>query len=245
MAAGAYVGYPMLRPSPDEGADGSTAPIEPIPVEPTPTPAPVAVIESTPAAVRERALERYLTATQGALRDLPDVPPVWLTGEYLATPSAYPDVLDVWQTYLSMVRSVRQEGPGRYRTAYEEALDDAAVMGDDRPDRLARGIEAFSATAALGEQHFERVEALASAAIQSHSALLEAEGLILFDPAMGGEGRGGLGVGVSGRDADSAQLLDQILGLLSDRLEAEGLGPRTGANVREWVWDGFLNAVAR
>ena len=31
--------------------------------------------------------------------------------------------------------------------------------------------------------------------------------------------------------------------VLSECLEAEGAGPNEGVNVREWVWDGFLDVV--
>ena len=38
---------------------------------------------------------------------------------------------------------------------------------------------------------------------------------------------------------------DQVSDLLSATLDADGLGPRTGTNVRAWVWDGFLDAATR
>ena len=48
---------------------------------------------------------------------------------------------------------------------------------------------------------------------------------------------------MSGRDDDSSLLLQQVSDLLSDVLDADGLGPGSGENVRAWVWDGFLDAV--
>jgi len=91
--------------------------------------------------------------------------------------------------------------------------------------------------------HYDRVEALATAAIQSHNALMDAEGLILFDASGNSGVSGGVGAGASGRDADSQLLLDQVLELINATLDADGLGPRSGQNVRQWVWDGLLDAV--
>lgn len=85
---------------------------------------------------------------------------------------------------------------------------------------------------------------MATAAIRSHGALLGAEGLILFD-ATGATGyQSGIGRGAFGRDADAQLLLGQVIDLLSATLSAEGFGPVDGANVRAWVWDGFLEAIA-
>ncbi|MDA0329901.1 MAG: hypothetical protein O2958_12950 [Gemmatimonadetes bacterium] len=151
---------------------------------------------------------------------------------------------DVWQSYLATIRSVRAGDERRYATAYEAALDDAAVDGEVRVTRLNAALANFSSGAALRSAHYDRVEALATAAIQSHNALVEAEGLFIFDATGTSGGRGSLGRGVSGRDADSQLLLDQVLSLLSGALEAGGLGPREGSNVRSWVWDGLLGAVA-
>jgi hypothetical protein len=243
LGAGAYFGYPLLRDAPVD-AGGDTVPGA-LPVDPVPPPVRAPVIESTPTAVRERALERFLTATQTALRDLPNVPTEWGEGRYFSAPSDFPEVLDVWQTYLSMIRSVRQGDAARYRAAYESALDDAGITGDARVERLSQGFAAFAGAQALGVAHFDRVEALASAAIQTHSALLEAEGLILFDPGGTAGAQEGLGRGAYGRDPDSQQLLDQVLAVLSERLDADGFGPRSGSNVREWVWNGFLDAFTR
>jgi hypothetical protein len=157
-------------------------------------------------------------------------------------PTEYPEVVDVWQSYVATIRAVRAGDRERYRLAYEAALDDAALEGEARVARLAGALQDFDASREWREAHFGRVEALATAAIQSHNALVEAEGLILYDP---GSGSAGLGAGSTARDADAQLLLDQVLDLLTSTLDAGGLGPREGARVREWVWDGFLDAVAR
>ena len=203
------------------------------------------VIPATPAAVRERARERYLASTQAGFRDLEPVPEIWPEGPYLSVPTDHPGVVDVWQQYRATIRDVRASDEERYRTAYEAALDDAGIEGEEREERLTAAMAAFRDSAPAREAHFDRVEALATAAIQSHDALVEAEGLILWD-ATGSTGPGsGIGQGVSGRDAESQLLLDQVVELLTAALDADGEGPGAPENVREWVWDGFLDAATR
>ncbi|NNM34124.1 MAG: hypothetical protein HKO53_13705 [Gemmatimonadetes bacterium] len=262
LVGGGYAGYSLWSaesepdlPEPDvpqatlPGADPVESEPEPEPVvtepEPEPEPTPEAVIPDTPAAVRERAQERYLAATQTELRSLQPIPEIWPEGPYLTVPSDHPEVVDVWQDYRATIREVRQADADRYRAAFEAALDDAAVTGDARQARLASGMEEFGSSEELRAAHFDRVEALATAAIQSHNALVEAEGLILFD-ATGSTGRAsGIGAGTSGRNAEAQLLLDQVIELLEDALDADGEGPGSGENVREWVWGGFLDAITR
>jgi hypothetical protein len=245
LGVGGFLGLRMAQGDDEAEPEPSETPVEAIPVEsePEPEPTPEPVIARTEGAVRERAQERFLTATQNAFRDLPSVPDAWPGGAYLALPSAYPEVLDTWQAYLVTARRVRADDGARYAAAYEAALDDAVIEGDERNTRLEAALVEFEASAAARAAHFDRVEALASAAIQSHNALVEAEGLLIYDGSGDDVAAGPIGAGVSARDEDSAVLLEQVVELLTATLEAEGLGPRSGENVRAWVWDGFLNTV--
>ena len=255
VAGGGYVGYRALSaepvsevPDPDgplATAPGDSTDPQPEAIEPEPEPTPEAVIPDTPGAVRERAQERYLAATQTALRTLQSIPEAWPEGPYLTVPSDHPEVVDVWQDYRATIQQVRQVDVERYRTAYEAALDDAAVVGEDRAERLQRAMDEFGVSQELRDAHFDRVEALATAAIQSHNALVEAEGLILFD-ATGSTGRpSGIGAGTSARNAEAQLLLDQVIELLEGALDADGDGPGSGENVREWGGDVFLAAISR
>lgn len=228
---------PALAPVPD-------VPVDPIVVESEPEPTREPVIARTSAAVAERARERFLTATQAELRELGSIPAAWPGGTYLALPSGAPEVLDVWQSYLTAIRRVRASDADRYRGAYEAALDDAVIEGEERGPRLEAALADFEASREPREAHYDRVEALASAAIQTHNALLDVEGLLIFNGSGEGVAAGPIGLGVTARDEDSELLLRQVVELLTATLEAEGLGPRTGDNVRAWVWDGFLDAAA-
>ena len=117
------------------------------------------------------------------------------------------------------------------------------MQGEVRTIRLDAAAADFDADAEERDGHWNRVEALAVAAIQSHDALVGAEGLILFD-GTGATGRtGGIGAGTSGRNTDAQLLLDQVAELMGRVLSADGLGPGEGRNVREWVWGGFLDVV--
>lgn len=250
FGGGAYAAYTLLTPPESEPVSSETegepeVAVDPASLEPVPEPTPPArepVIAATETAVRERASERFLTATQSALRDLQPVPDAWASGPYLVVPTDHPEVVDVWQSYLATVRRVRAGEPERYRAAYLAALDDAAVEGEARDERIATAMMNFTASAQVRSAHWDRVETLATAALQSHNALVEAEGLLLHDA---GATADSLGAGVSGRDADAQRLLRQVVELLSSRLDADGLGPGDGGRVREWVWDGFLDAVTR
>jgi hypothetical protein len=240
LGGGGYAGYrTFVTPSEAPPTDS----VVPIVVETPPEPEPEPEIASTVAAVRERAQERLLTATQNELRDLPPIPEAWPFGGYLSMPSEHHGVLETWEIYLATIRQVRSGDSSRYRDAYESALDDALIPEDARPERRDAAMRAFAQSAEQRAAHFDRVEALATAAIQSHNALVEAEGLILFEQGGSAGGRDGLGAGAYGRDADAELLLSQVLDLLGTTLDAEGLGPGDGASVREWVWDGFLDAV--
>ena len=215
-------------------------PIDTVAPEPPP---PAPVIASTEDAVRERAQERFLTFTQTLVRDLQPIPDVWLQGAYFALPSDYAEIRNVWESYLTIIREVRLGDQDRYRAAYELALDDAAVQGEARTSRLDAAAADFAADAGERDAHWNRVEALAVAAIQSHDALVGAEGLILFDGTGATGPVGAIGAGASGRDTDAQLLLDQVADLMDRVLSADGLGPDEGRNVREWVWGGFLDVV--
>ena len=248
VGAGGYFGLQYMGAATVEGDDSfepdDTVEAMPVPNPTPPPPRPQPVIATSEAAVRERAQERFLTATQSLFRGLQPIPDGWPLGGYLSVPSDHAAVLDVWQDYLATVRRVRAADDDRYETAYESALNDAAIEGDARNARLGVALRAFEASAARRDAHYDRVEALATAAIQSHNALLEAEGLVLFDPTRATGATSGIGRGTYGRDADSQLLLDQVLDLLTATLDADGLGPGEASNVRSWVWDGLLGAVA-
>jgi len=246
LAGGGWFGLQLGRQDVEDPSPAPELPVEAIPVEPAPEPEPTRgpVIARTPAAVRERARERFLTATQAELRALGPIPESWPGGSYLALPSASPEVLDSWQAYLTTIRRVRAADVARYRAAYVTALDDAVIEGDEREVRLASAMVEFETSAEARNAHYDRVESLASAAIQSHNALLDVEGLLIFSGSGEGVAPGPIGAGVTARDEDSELLPRQVAELLTTTLEADGLGPGSGDNVRAWVWDGFLDAAA-
>jgi len=251
VGTAAYFGYHTWGATGETEADQTVpeqaAPVEALPVAPEPEPEPTRapVIAQTEAAIRERAQERFLTLTQNALRDLPPIPEVWATGVYFSIPSDHPEVLATWEQYLTTTRAVRAADASRYAEAYDRALDDAAIATGDRDERREAAIAEFGASESARSAHYDRVEALASAAIRSHEALVESEGLILYEPGSGSAGGSGMGAGVYGRDSEADLLLAQVVELLTASLDGEGLGPGDGANVRSWVWDGFLDAATR
>ncbi len=250
VAGGVAGGVALAGRAVDEGpaAPPSDASREAIPVEPRPGAPPAArepAIPSTEAAVRERAQERFLSATRAELRDLPPIPDAWPRADYLTLPSAHPEVAGVFQAYLDVVRALRAEDEGRYRAAYEAALEDAGMGGDDAVARLEFAMLDFAGTAEERSAHYGRVERLASAAIGSHQALLDVEGLLVPGAPTDAANPSAIGAGVAGRDADSQFLLEDVAALLGEALDGGGAGARTPENVRAWIWDGLLDAVTR
>lgn len=233
VVAGVYLGPELLAP----GAGSEAEDI----VEPPPPPP---AIPATDEALRSRAQERFLSSTQAALRGLDAVPDSWLRGPYLAAPSDYPQVRTVWEEYLTIIRDVRAADDERYRQAYLRALDDARVEGSARTLRMSGAMSAFQATAALRQAHYDRVERLATAALQGHDALIAAEGTIAYQPATGPALSEDPVIEAVGRSPEAQTLLNQVLDLILTELHGEG-GPEESGNVREWVWDGLLDAVTR
>jgi hypothetical protein len=237
--AGWYFGADVIRL-----AIAAASVDEPVPVEAPVGPEPI--IAATDEAVGTRANERFLSTTQPLLAGLPSIPAVWMEPEYLVLPSDFPDLPAAWARYLDTVRSVRAGDRERYRRALERALDDAGVQEpEERAERLGRGLASFQPRAAELERHWDRAEALATAALQSHEALLGVEGVIRYDPSRATGIQSGLGRGTSGRTGEAESLLRQAVDLVEQRLASDGLGPRERANVREWVWDGVLDAMSR
>lgn len=235
LALGVYFGPGLLAPTAGEGEAGAPDSIA-LP------PPPSALIPDTEEALRARARERFLTSTQALLRNLPPIPDVWLHGAYLAAPSDYPPVREVWEQYLTTIRDVRAGDDDRYRAAYLRALDDARIEGSARTLRLASATASFRADSAARVAHYERVEALAIAALQGHDALVEAEGTISYEPAVGPGVSADPVIEAVGRGAEAQALLDDVLDLILGELHDEN-GPGEAAHVREWVWDGLLDAV--
>jgi hypothetical protein len=204
--------------------------------------APPPLIADNEDALRARARERFLSSTQAELRGLDPIPEIWLRGAYLAEPSAFPRVREVWEEYLTTIRQVRAGDNDRYREAYLRALDDARVQGAARTLRLAGATADFELGGGSRAAHYDRVEALATAALQGHDALVEAEGTIAYQPAAGPGVSGDPVIEAVGRGPEAQALLNQVLDLILVQLHAEQ-GPGESANVREWAWDGLLDAV--
>jgi hypothetical protein len=235
-AAGVYFGPELLtstarptdEPPPDTAAAATTPP---------------AAIADNEEAIRRRAQERFLSTTQAALRGLDPIPDIWLRGQYLAAPSDYLAVRAVWEEYLTTIREVRAGDEERYRAAYLRALDDARVDGSARTLRLASATTDFQAAASTRMRHYDKVEALATAALRGHDALVRAEGTIAYEPASGRGVSGDPVIEAVGRGPEAQNLLNEVLDTILAELQSAG-GAGEAANVREWVWAGLLDAVA-
>ena len=234
--AGLYLGPGLLGST---GGEGTDPPPDSIELPPPPQP----LIPDTEEALRERAQERFLATTRTLIGELPEVPDIWLDGQYLAAPSEYPEVRDAWVGVMTLVRQVRAGDNERYRAGYNQALDDALVSGSTRALRLAGAVGDFQSREGPRAAHYDRAEALAMAVLRGHDALEEAEGTIAYEPAASTPVSGDPVIQAVGRNADAQALLDEVLDMILAELD-EPDGPGSAANLREWIWEGILGAVA-
>jgi hypothetical protein len=233
-AAAVYFGPELLTSA------GTTT--EPPPSDPVLSNEPPPAIAGDEEAVRRRAQERFLSVTQTALRGLDPIPEIWLRGRYLSAPSDYASVRAVWDEYLTTIREVRAGDAQRYEAAYTRALEDAQVDVAARTPRLTSALADFAAAAAPRNRHYDQVEALASAALRGHDALVQAEGTIAYEPAVGPAVSNDPVIEAAGRGPEAQALLERVLDSILGELQGPG-GPGESANVREWVWAGLLDAV--
>ncbi|MDH3207871.1 MAG: hypothetical protein OEO79_14800 [Gemmatimonadota bacterium] len=237
VAGVVYFGPELLAPPTGGGSavGGGTVELPPLPPP---------LIPDTEDALRARAQERYLATTRSLLRDLPPIPTIWLQGAYLAAPSEYPQVREVWNLYLTTVRQARAGDNERYRAGYLRALDDARVDGTARTLRLAGAVSAFQGEVGPRAAHYDRVEALITAALRGHDALVEAEGSISYEPASGTPVSGDPVIEAVGRNSAAQSLLDQVLDMILGELN-DPEGPGRTESVGEWIREGILDAVTR
>ena len=234
VGAGIYFGPDLLS----SGVAVSSG-AEPAPVELPPPPEPL--IPDTEESLRERAQERFLTTTRALLRDLPPIPGTWLEGQYLASPSDYPEVRAAWDGVLTLIRQVRNGDNERYRAGYTRALDDALVEGSSRTLRLAGAVADFQGgCSSRGALRSSRSPGPRRS--RGHDALVEVEGTIAYEPAVGTPVSGDPVIQAVGRNADAQANLEEILDMILAELE-EPTGPGSADNLGEWVWDGVLDAV--
>jgi len=79
--------------------------------------------------------------------------------------------------------------------------------------------------------------------MRAHDELVDAEGTILYEPASSPAISADPVIEAVGRTPADQELLEGVLDAILAELQGEG-GAGTGANVREWVYGGLLDAVA-
>ncbi len=117
--------------------------------------------------------------------DLGPVPEDWLSGEYLAQASAYPQVEAFWEGYAAYVEAAAETEADRYRESFLGVLEDADVEGPMRTLKLRRGLTTFVGQAPERRASYQSTLELASAALELHRFLLQSEAAIRFEPATG------------------------------------------------------------
>jgi len=209
-----------------------------------PTVTELSVVPDTEEGLVTFADVRFLGRVRGELASLPSIPREWLDGRYLASASGYPHVRDTWEAHLAAVRRLRVDEGDHYSAAYLSALDDARVTGPTRTLRLASAMSRFERAAPARQRHYERVEALAVAAIDFHDLLVRREAQISYEPAVGTRISADPVLQAASPDPVVQREMESGLDRVLAALSAQGAGPVEAARVPEWTFEGLRAVVA-
>jgi hypothetical protein len=187
-----------------------------------------------------RGLLVALTDLRGAF-DIAEVPSDWLEGWYLASPSSYPEVRSYWDRLLRYADEAYASEVLLYRKAYLEVATAAGISGPVRSLRMAAAVEDFEANRGLREVHYSRVWNLAASALALHDQLVQLEGRITYEPAVGERLSADPVLEAAGTDPEAQARLEVALDrVLSDLRAPDGEGMRDRSLVSSWLVDGLM-----
>lgn len=181
-------------------------------------------IPDTEGAVRHAAYGSFVSAVNRMRVDLGvgAVPAQWLSGRYLADPTAYPQVRQYWQRYLRYVEQAHTDETSLYRAAYLRTLDAAGVSGPVRSLRLARALGDFNASQAARTGSYAEAQELAAAALALDDTLVALRGRVRYEPAAGPRVSAAPVIEAAGTDAEAQARLNAALDRVLAALRANG-----------------------
>lgn len=137
----------------------------------------------------------WAAAEGGAFRDMVEgvdslrteyavqrIPSAWLAGPYLADADSFPQVREYWSDYLRFVEAVRSRDTALFRRSFVDRVEAQGVTGPIVSIRLARALETFRASQPARDTVYERMEDLASSALDLHELLVDRADDIVYDP---------------------------------------------------------------
>jgi hypothetical protein len=188
--------------------------------------------------LRAAARSAYLARVR-AVRDEAapaEVPAVWLEGRYLAAAVAHPEVRGYWEGVLAFAQEARSREGALYREAWLESADRFGLVGPVRSLRLATALGDFGIGAPEREEHYRRVEQLATAALKLHDLLVELGDRVTYEPQRGRRVSADPVLEAAGADPAAQALLEVAL----DRVLSALRGPdgsllRDRARLAAWI----------
>ncbi len=132
---------------------------------------------------------QYMMVAMDSLRTVHDVtggPREWLSGHYLAHASQYDDVQRWWERYRDYVAELRARDEELFRRGFVERLERSGLEGAVLSMRLARATEEFRETGPARDTVYEGMAAMAAAALELHTLLVEREADIAYTPVRPG-----------------------------------------------------------
>jgi len=161
---------------------------------------------------------------------------VWLEGRYLAGAGAHPEVRHYWEGVLAFVEDARRREEALYREAWLESADGLGLLGPVRSLRLATALESFGARASEREEHYQRVQRLATAALTLHDVLVELGDRVTYEPQRGTGVSADPVLEAAGADPAAQALLEVALDqVLSALRGSDGSPLRDRARLAAWI----------
>lgn len=197
-------------------------------------------IVPTEAAIRAGAYEDFLSAVDSIRRSLgvDAVPEVWLQGDYLANPTAYPGVRDYWERALTFVETVHTDDASLYHDAYLDAAARAGLGGPMLSLRMAGADGDFAAGQAERDSLYSAVWNVARAAVSLHDVVVSLQGRIRYEPVQGKHLSNAPVIEAVGTDPEAQTLLEGALDRVLTALKPLQTGQVSaeGAKARVPIW---------
>lgn len=121
---------------------------------------------------------------------IPDEPPSdWLLGIYLGNASRYPEVVDYWQAYQSLLREVQARDDQFFEEGFAGELAAANLSATNNELLDARALAGFEAALRDRQLVYSQLQQVITAALDLHQFLVDNETDISYEPAAGGLSR--------------------------------------------------------
>ena len=142
---------------------------------------------------------------------IPDEPPSdWLLGIYLGNASRYPEVVDYWQSYQSLLREVQARDDQFFEEGFAGELAAANLSATNNELLDARAMAGFEAALRDRQLVYSQLQQVITAALDLHQFLVDNETDISYEPAAGGLSRDPVLEAVPVTEALGSSMINQM-----------------------------------